>query len=188
MIQEDESTLLGIEREQIAYMIVALLLPLFVVPTTLYISENATITILVYTFLSLMTTPALYITCLTRAKRPMNYFLTGEIRLRKSQVLGALLTGLILFAFHFAIIYFISTVLETNDVRVPLSKSNTISTGVFFSIFVLVLPPSEEWFWRIFVSKSLPNRWWATCLNSFVYGLLYFLIFLFIFPRLYSIV
>ena len=184
-----DKSLLELEPKSFAFLIFSMIFPICFIALILFTSRSALLTVVLYCFVCLIFIPGIFISIFASGKRPLKFYFTGEDKLPKGKLIYILIGLVLLFLIHFILVYILfKNISVVNNLILPFGATKYREKGILAIAFIFYLPFLEEFFWRVFLVKSLGNYIWVGPLISLFYGLLNFVGIIFMLPWEYGLI
>ncbi|KAL4475817.1 hypothetical protein ABPG72_011378 [Tetrahymena utriculariae] len=134
------------------------LAPILLTPITLLLLKDALVTIIVLQIVCYFGLPYLYIKKISKEKEISIYFISefqNRLQQIKYGITFSMVTFSLMVAYYFFLYEFKHNMLQHLDIPI---KYNALYLFLFCIFLAFVNPVMEEWFWRLFLEKTLGQK------------------------------
>ena len=167
---------------QFIYLEILMLIPTINIPIILYYTKNSILTMLIYFFIFGLLFPYIYMKFLSKIESIFYFYFKKEVQINKIQLRNAIILSISIFFFFFSLTFGFISILNVKKLKklMPFNINEKIEFWINLIFFSFLLPIFDNFFWRIFILKSLPQNYRYYGINCLHFGIMnFFNIFLF---------
>ncbi|KAL4501597.1 hypothetical protein ABPG72_018648 [Tetrahymena utriculariae] len=178
----EDAPLLGETTLSRTYLVLSMLFCSLVHFICLSWVKDALGDMMVYLFLCLIISPVIFMLFIVPTDKAFTYYLTGEMKINKNNILTIIVMSFVSFGLNFLIsLALVKELINLYDgdilsIPVPVHIDKSPYMTLFYLVFVIVMPIVEESFWRIYIPKSFSISIESYIMISLMYGFMNFVI------------
>lgn len=179
---QDDVPLIGETSTSRTYLVISMLFCALIHFICLSWAKDALVDMMVYLFLCLIISPVLFMLFIAPTDKAFTYYLTGEMKINKEQILTIVVMSLVSFGLNFLFsLALVKELINLYDgdvlaIPVPVHIDKSPYMTLFYLVFVIVMPIVEESFWRVYIPKSFSDTIESYLLICLMYGFMNFVI------------